>query len=32
VQIILFGREHCPALRHVATQCPICSWAGSKRA
>jgi len=31
VQIILFGREHCPALRHVATQCPICSWAGSKR-
>ncbi len=32
VQIILFGREHCPALRHVAMQCPICSWAGSKRA
>jgi endonuclease-3 len=32
VQIILFGREHCQALRHVATQCPICSWAGSKRA
>ena len=29
LQIIYFGREHCPALRHVSTDCPICSWAGS---
>jgi endonuclease-3 len=28
VQIILFGREHCPALRHERARCPICSWAG----
>jgi endonuclease-3 len=27
VQIILFGREHCPALRHDPGSCPICSWA-----
>jgi endonuclease-3 len=27
VQIILFGREHCPALRHDLASCPICSWA-----
>jgi endonuclease-3 len=27
VQIILFGREHCPALRHEMARCPICSWA-----
>ena len=27
IQIILFGREHCPALRHDASGCPICSWA-----
>jgi len=27
LQIIYFGREHCPALRHDATQCPICSFA-----
>ena len=32
VQIILFGREHCPALRHDASACPICSWAAPKRA
>ena len=31
LQIIYFGREHCPALRHDLTQCPICSWAASKR-
>jgi endonuclease-3 len=30
LQIIYFGREHCPALRHDSTRCPICSWA-SKR-
>jgi endonuclease-3 len=27
LQIILFGREHCPALRHDVSRCPICSWA-----
>ncbi|MEM6961247.1 MAG: endonuclease III [Myxococcota bacterium] len=27
LQIIYFGREHCPARRHVAQHCPICSWA-----
>jgi len=30
LQIIYFGREHCPALRHDSTVCPICSWAGVK--
>lgn len=30
LQMIYFGREHCPALRHDATTCPICSWAMSK--
>jgi endonuclease-3 len=29
LQIILFGREHCPALRHDPALCPICSWAAS---
>jgi endonuclease III len=27
LQIIFFGREHCPALRHDLAACPICSWA-----
>jgi endonuclease-3 len=27
LQMILFGREHCPALRHEAARCPICAWA-----
>jgi len=31
LQIILFGREHCPALRHDFATCPICSWAASKK-
>jgi endonuclease III len=31
LQMIYFGREHCPALRHQAPQCPICTWAGRKR-
>ena len=31
LQIIYFGREHCPALRHDLTQCPICSWASTKK-
>ena len=30
LQIIYFGREHCPALRHDFSRCPICSWAASK--
>ncbi len=28
LQIIYFGRAHCPALRHAPQACPICSWAG----
>ncbi|MBL8896769.1 MAG: endonuclease III [Planctomycetes bacterium] len=31
LQIIVFGREHCPARGHVLTRCPICSWAASKQ-
>jgi endonuclease-3 len=27
LQIIYFGREHCPALRHDLDRCPICAWA-----
>jgi endonuclease-3 len=27
LQIIYFGREYCPALRHDFESCPICSWA-----
>jgi endonuclease III len=30
LQIIYFGREHCPALRHDSAICPICSWAGAR--
>ncbi len=30
LQIIFFGREHCPALRHDLLGCPICSWAATK--
>jgi len=30
LQIIYFGREHCPARRHDLTMCPICSWAATK--
>ena len=30
LQIILFGREHCPARGHDLRACPICSWAASK--
>ena len=29
LQIIYFGREHCPARGHDLTTCPICSWAAS---
>jgi endonuclease-3 len=31
LQLIRFGREHCPALRHAAASCAICSWAAVKR-
>lgn len=31
LQIIYFGREHCPARGHDLGLCPICSWAASKR-
>lgn len=31
LQIIYFGREHCPALRHDMSSCPICSWAAPAR-
>jgi endonuclease III len=31
LQMIYFGREHCPALRHDPAACPICTWAASKR-
>lgn len=30
LQIITFGREHCPARGHDLRRCPICSWAASK--
>lgn len=29
LKIILFGREHCPALRHDMSTCPICSFAAT---
>ncbi len=31
LQIIYFGREHCPARGHDLTGCPICSWAATKK-
>ena len=31
LQIIYFGREHCPALFHDLSECPICSWAATKK-
>lgn len=30
LQIIYFGREHCPARGHEPGACPICSWASRK--
>jgi len=30
LQIILFGRQHCPARGHDLATCRICSWAASK--
>ena len=31
LQIIYFGREHCPARGHDLRQCPICGWAATKK-
>ena len=31
LQIIFFGREHCPARNHNLNKCIICSWAASKK-
>ena len=31
LQIIYFGREHCPARGHDLSQCPICAWAATKK-
>jgi endonuclease-3 len=31
LQIIYFGRAHCPALYHDLLHCPICGWAASKK-
>ena len=31
LQIIFFGREHCPARNHNLKKCLICSWASSKK-
>ena len=31
LQIIFFGREHCPARGHNLSICPICGWAASKK-
>lgn len=31
LQIIYFGREHCPARYHDLDDCPICSWAATNK-
>ena len=31
LQILFFGREHCPARGHDLSTCPICSWAATKK-
>ena len=31
LQIIYFGREYCPARHHDLVDCPICSWAATKK-
>ena len=31
LQIIFFGREHCPARRHDLAACPICGWAATQK-
>ena len=30
LQMIYFGREHCPARAHDLARCPICGWAASQ--
>lgn len=32
LQIIYFAREYCPALKHNALKCPICSWIDTQTA
>ena len=32
LQIIMFGREHCPARWHDLSTCPICGWAATASA
>jgi len=31
LQIIYFGREHCPARGHDLSRCEICGWAATKK-
>ena len=31
LQLIYFGREHCPARSHDPTECPICGWAAKRK-
>ena len=31
LQMIFFGREYCPARFHDLVECPICSWAATKK-
>ncbi len=31
LQLIYFGRRYCPARGHDLSQCPVCSWAASKK-
>ncbi len=31
LQVIFFGREYCPARNHDLLDCPICSWAATKK-
>ena len=31
LQMIYFGREHCPARSHDLGECLICSWAATKK-
>jgi endonuclease-3 len=30
LQMIFFGREHCPARHHDLLGCPVCSWTATK--
>jgi len=31
LQLIQFGRDHCPALHHDLDACPICGWAATAK-